>query len=183
MTGAVEMIRRYGDPCLRRRAEAVDPAAPATLALREDLWTTLAADGGVGLAAPQIGQDQRVIVVRDPSRPRGQQRLDLVNPVITATFGPRVPFAEGCLSFPDLYIDIVRPQGVTVEHDTSGGRATLQDDGLVARIIQHEVDHLNGVLFIDHLTPARRVSLWPQLTWIGLVGLKNRVLPRKGARG
>jgi len=80
----------------------VDPADPATRELLDTLWAILQAEGGVGLAAPQINRDCRVVVVLDPERQRGQQRIDLVNPVILETFGPRIPFEEGCLSFPGL---------------------------------------------------------------------------------
>jgi peptide deformylase len=163
MGAPVARIRRYGHPCLRRRAKPVDPAAPGTRELLDTLWTALEADGGVGLAAPQIDRDSRVVVVLDPERPSGQQRIELVNPVIRRTFGPRVPFQEGCLSFPGLYTSVWRSRGALVEYDGPGGRQTLKDEGLAARIIQHEVDHLDGILFIDHLRSWKRMLLAPRL--------------------
>ena len=156
-------IRRYGHRCLRRRARTVDPADHRTMELLDALWATLRADGGVGLAAPQINRDCRVLVVLDPERPRGQQRIDLVNPVILETFGPSIPFEEGCLSFPGLYTDVKRPRGAVVEFDGPRGRRKLRDEGLAARIIQHEVDHLDGILFIDHLPVWKRFLLSPRL--------------------
>jgi len=78
-------IRRFGAPCLRRRALPVDASAPETQVLLDKMWTVLSADGGVGLAAPQIGENVRLVVVRDPGRPEGEQRLDFVNPVIERT--------------------------------------------------------------------------------------------------
>jgi peptide deformylase len=163
MVAGPDRIRRFGNGCLRRIAEPVDPAAADTRELLDIMWATLARDGGVGLAAPQIDRPVRVVIVQDPERPRGQQRIELVNPEILSTFGPRVPFEEGCLSFPGLYTGIMRPQGVEVAFDTPDGRATLRDDGLASRIIQHEVDHLDGVLFIDHLSVWGRFMLWPRL--------------------
>jgi len=166
---AIAAIRLFGDRCLRRRAAAVSPSDSRTGDLLDTLWDSLSADGGVGLAAPQIGVPQRVIVIRDPGRPEGQQRLDLVNPVIRRTFGPEEFFSEGCLSFPGLYIDIRRRQGIELEYmvPSSGERwLKLRDRKLLARIIQHEVDHLDGVLFIDHLRAVDRWLLGPRLLWI-----------------
>ncbi len=162
---------------MRQRAVDAVPDAPATAALLDRLWEILSADGGVGLAAPQIGELQRVVVVRDPDRPEGQQRLDLVNPVVVRTFGPAEPFEEGCLSFPGLYTTVIRPQGVELEYatpTTGDRRLRLKDRKLVARIIQHEVDHLDGVLFIDHLPWLDRWLLGPRL--LGIWG--RRLLSR-----
>ena len=163
MGARVARIRRYGNRCLRRRARPVDTADEGTRELLDTLWATLRCKGGVGLAAPQIDRDCRVVVVIDPDRPPGQQRIDLVNPVILETFGPPVSFEEGCLSFPGLYIHVWRPQGAVVEFDGPTGRQTLRDEGLAARIIQHEVDHLDGVLFIDHLPVWKKLLLPPRL--------------------
>jgi len=166
---SVARIYRYGATCLRRRAVAAPVDAPETRALLDTLWETLAADGGVGLAAPQIGHNRRVIVIRDPERPAGRQRLDLVNPVIRCTFGAAESFEEGCLSFPDLYTTITRPAGVEVEYADParpGQSLQLRNEHLLARIIQHEVDHLDGVLFIDHLSRRARWLLGPKLLWI-----------------
>ena len=175
MAAPTATILSFGARCLRRPAAPAEPGNPGTADLLERMWATLAADGGVGLAAPQIGVSRRLVVVRDPRRPRGRQRLDLVNPAVVETFGPDTPFQEGCLSFPGLYTTIMRPQGVVVEHDTAAGRVRLRDDDLVARSVQHEIDHLDGVLFIDHLSPMRRLELLPRLTWILLAGWFRRV--------
>ena len=163
MSVRVARIRRYGHGCLRRRARPVDPADPGTADLLELMWATLLVDGGVGLAAPQIGRDERVVVVMDPKQKPGQRKLGLVNPVIRETFGPMVSFEEGCLSFPGLYTSVWRPQGVVIEFDGPQGKQTLRNDALAARIIQHEIDHLDGILFIDHLPVWRRILLWPRL--------------------
>jgi peptide deformylase len=167
---ATARVRIYGASCLRRRAEPADPAATATATLLDRLWHALETDGGVGLAAPQIGRAVRVFVVRDPGRPAGRQRLELINPELVETFGPREPFEEGCLSFPGLYTTVWRPRGAVVRYQTRGGEHTeLRDEGLLARIIQHEIDHLDGVLFIDHLSGWRRFLLAPRLLWMRLL--------------
>lgn len=158
-----DRIRRYGHRCLRGFAQPADPGDPGTRRLLDSLWETLARDGGVGLAAPQINRAARVIVVLDPERPRGEQKIELVNPEIRETFGSMVPFEEGCLSFPGLYTTVMRPKGVEVTFDSTEGPRTLREEGLAARIIQHEVDHLDGVLFIDHLSVWGRFMLWPRL--------------------
>jgi peptide deformylase len=163
MALAIARIRRFGHRCLRRRARSVPPAHVETRSLLDTLWATLDAEGGVGLAAPQIGRDCRVVVVRDIERPRGRQRLELVNPVIMETFGPDIPFEEGCLSFPGLYTQVWRPRGIVVAFDEPSGRRELREEGLAARIIQHEVDHLDGILFIDHLSTWQRFLLLPRL--------------------
>jgi len=162
-------INRFGARCLRERAHDADTSDPATKELLDTMWAFLVADGGVGLAAPQLGVSQRLVVIRDPSQPEGQQRLDLVNPVIAGTFGPDEPFEEGCLSFPGLYTMVTRPKGIELIYEVTGNQGTdhqLRGDGLVARVVQHEVDHLDGVLFIDHLGRFERYLLAPRLLLI-----------------
>ena len=169
MAAAPARIRVYGSAVLRRRARRVDPADPTTQERLDAMWRLLRDDGGVGLAAPQIGSEQRLVVVRDPGRPPGRQRLDLVNPEVAATYGPVEPFEEGCLSFPGLYLTIRRPRGAEIRYETAAGEARrLRDDGLVARIVQHEIDHLDGVLFVDRLPAWRRWLVLPRLLWLRL---------------
>ena len=164
-----DRIRTYGAACLRRTSDSAGSGTPATLALLDRLWSLLAADGGVGLAAPQVGVNRRVVVIRDPERPVDEQRLDLVNPVIKTTFGERYPFEEGCLSFPGIYFEVMRPAGVVVEYeDRDGCQCRISDEGLLARIILHEMDHLEGVLFIDRISFWRRAVLLPRLIWCRL---------------
>ncbi len=166
-SASLPAIKRFGAGVLRRVAAEAAPGSEETRRLLDRMWQVLADDGGVGLAAPQIGVSQRVVVIRDPGQPGPRQRLDLVNPVITETSGPEVPFEEGCLSFPGLYTSIVRPRGVAVTyHDRDGNPQVLRDEGLVARIVQHEVDHLDGVLFIDHLSLPGKLACGPRLLLI-----------------
>lgn len=157
-------VRRYGNRCLRVECRPAEPGAPETGELVRRLWRVLEAGTGVGLAAPQIGSDLRVLVVHDPEAEKGRERHTMINPEIVEFFGERAYFEEGCLSFPGLYTDIERPVGVVVNYqDESGHRHQIRDEGMLARIVQHELDHLDGILFVDRLPLLRRVLLWPHL--------------------
>ncbi|MFO7654984.1 MAG: peptide deformylase [Candidatus Krumholzibacteriia bacterium] len=156
-----DRILRYGDERLRRRCAPVAPGDAAAAEVADRLWNALGAADGVGLAAPQIGESTRVVVVELPreSARRGPRELELFNPVVERVFGPRERFREGCLSFRGLYLPVVRARGAVVRYLDRGGQPRrLQDDGLLARVLQHEVDHLDGVLFLDRLPRWRR---WP----------------------
>jgi peptide deformylase len=158
-------ILRYGDARLRLRCRDVEQGEDAR-ELAGALWAALDAATGIGLAAPQIGDLRRVIAARDPAAPR-RRSLILVNPEIVATEGPGIWFEEGCLSFPGLYLRVRRPKRVVVAYrDLDGAPRRLEDDGLLARIVQHEVDHLDGVLYIDHLVAWRRWLLAGRLAYL-----------------
>ncbi len=159
-----QVIRRFGNRCLRERCRPADPAAKETRELVDHLWLILNTDGGVGLAAPQVGVDLRVVVIRDPEAPTVKSGTTLINPEIIEFFGPEVTFEEGCLSFPGLYQDVIRPQGVVVKYyDESGHTHQVRSKKMFARIVQHEVDHLDGVLFVDHFPFKTKLWLWPRL--------------------
>jgi peptide deformylase len=150
---AVLKVRRYGDPLLRRRAQAVDDVTPAIRRLVEDMTDTMYDEVGIGLAAPQVGASLRLLVIGDEAG-RGVQAL--VNPVI-AEQGGSVLAEEGCLSLPGIFAEVTRAQWVKVEaQDLDGRPIALTARGLRARVFQHEIDHLDGVLFIDRLDPVTR---------------------------
>ena len=159
-----QVIRRFGNRCLRQPCRPADPKAPETHELVKHLWLVLGTDGGVGLAAPQVGVDLRVVIIRDPESPTAKSRTTLINPEIVETFGSDVDFEEGCLSFPGLYHDVMRPRGIVVNYTDEGGHShQVRNSEMFARIVQHEVDHLDGVLFVDHLPFKSKVWLWPRL--------------------
>ena len=150
---AVLKVRRYGDPVLRRRAVPVSEVTPQIRRLVEDMTETMYDEVGIGLAAPQIGHSLRLLVVGDEEG-RGVQAL--VNPVITES-GGTVTAEEGCLSLPGIFADVTRAQWVRLEaQDLEGRPIALTARGLRARVFQHEIDHLDGVLFIDRLDPVTR---------------------------
>ncbi len=161
---AAARILLDGEPALRQRSRPLDDGEDAG-DLADRLRVTLAANDGVGLAAPQIGDLRRVIVVADPGR-RPLRPLVMINPEITDRFGADVPFEEGCLSFPGRFFTLWRPRGVEVRYrDRAGRDRRLRDETLLARVIQHEVDHLDGVLFVDHLPRWRRLLSAPSRWW------------------
>jgi peptide deformylase len=159
-------IRIYGDPVLRRKAAPVEKIDDGIRRLAADMLETLADAEGVGLAGPQVGESRRLIVVHPPAG-RGEEREEprvLVNPEVVETDGPQVSGEEGCLSIPGIYEDVKRKERVRVKAlDLGGGEVELTADGWAARILQHEIDHLDGVLFIDRVGPMRRALLRKRL--------------------
>jgi peptide deformylase len=159
----VRPILRYGAPLLHDVAAPVAPeavtAAP-TRALIADLLDTLHDAHGVGLAAPQVGIGQRICVVDLSGGRRPEDVHVLVNPAFEARDGLQLEL-EGCLSLPGIEATVARPARVRVRHlDGEGNPRTLIGDGLLARALQHEIDHLDGVLFVDRLPAiARRLLL------------------------
>ncbi|MDP0490379.1 MAG: peptide deformylase [Verrucomicrobiota bacterium JB023] len=167
-------IRQYGDPVLRKKCRKVEEIDDEVRELAENMVETMVDAQGVGLAAPQIGEDLRLAVVdvsHDPEcisflRVDGQETpLDEVMPLIFVNpdieFGPdKESDLEGCLSIEGVRAEVKRPAEIKVQMTLIDGREiTLESDGLLARAIQHEVDHLNGVLFIDRLNAASKLSL------------------------
>jgi peptide deformylase len=155
---AIRDIHVLGSPVLRRRAEEIAVVDDEVRALVEDLFDTMAAASGVGLAANQIGVTRRVAVIN-----ADEQTFAMINPRIVSSEG-RETAEEGCLSIPDAFAEVSRPGNVVLEAlNVQGEVFRLEATALVARAIQHELDHLDGVMFIDHLSPLKRqllVSRW-----------------------
>jgi peptide deformylase len=151
----IREIVKYGSKALRRKADPVDEVAAETLGLVQDLFDTLAEADGVGLAAPQIGVSKRVIVV-DISDQSDTLPIALINPSIRIGEGMAIA-EEGCLSIPDLYGDVSRYTNVEIDALDIGGKSfTLKAESFFARVLQHEIDHLDGKLFIDYLSLLKR---------------------------
>ena len=147
----IRPLHLLGSPVLRQRGQDVTVVDAEIRQLIDDLFETMHAARGVGLAANQIGVARRVAVVDADG-----ERHVLVNPVILEAQG-RDTAEEGCLSIPNLYADVTRPERVVVQAlDREGTPVTFTVSGLPARAIQHEIDHLDGILFIDHLGPMKR---------------------------
>ncbi|MBI1757358.1 MAG: peptide deformylase [Fimbriimonas ginsengisoli] len=142
-------IYKIPDPVLRKAAAPVPKVSKKTGLLADDLIRIMREANGVGLAAPQIGVLQRVIVISPDRKP-----TVLINPVVISATGSCV-MQEGCLSLPGLYGDVERPETVEVEALDRRGRAFIYEmEGMAARVVQHEIDHLDGILFIDKAAPA-----------------------------
>ncbi len=152
------------DPVLRTRARPVAAEHEATLrALVPRMFAAMYAAPGIGLAAPQVGVGLRVAVV-DLMAEDKPDPIVLINPEILATSEDRETREEGCLSLPGQYADVTRPARVRIRfHDQQGARRELSAEGLLAACLQHEIDHLDGVLFVDHLSTLKRNMLLRRL--------------------
>ena len=145
------------DPQLHRVAEPVEKITLKVRKLVEEMFETMYAAKGVGLAAPQVGVLKRIIII-DMKR-RGFSPLALVNPLITMVSGSQKN-EEGCLSCPGLWASVERAACVTVTGlNEKGCPAELTVEGMLAAVLQHEIDHLDGILFLDRLTPTERVKI------------------------
>ena len=150
---AVLKVRKYGDPALRRSAEPIGEVTPEVRMIIADMIETMYDEVGIGLAAPQVGISKRLIVLADEEG-RGVQAL--LNPAIVDR-GGEVTGEEGCLSIPGVFAPVTRAAWVRVEARSVDGQAlTINARGLRARVLQHEIDHLDGVLFIDRVDPMVR---------------------------
>lgn len=144
-------IRRIGDPVLRQRAKEVTDVDAKLVRLAGDMVETMYAAPGVGLAAPQVGVQKRLFVYDVGEGPH-----TIVNPEIRETDGEWA-FEEGCLSIPGLAFELVRPKQVhLVGYDLEGNEVSIEADELLARALQHELDHLDGILYIERLDPDQR---------------------------
>ena len=148
-------VVKYPARILLRPARRIDGRDGVELAsLFEQMVETMQTEHGVGLAAPQVGKSIRFIVARDVER---SEYRAMVNPQITKYSSETEVGSEGCLSFPGQFGDIERALEITVRYqDLDGREQELEDDGMLARILQHEIDHLDGVLFVDHLSLLKR---------------------------
>jgi len=147
----------YPDPVLQKRAQPVDAAQEGLREFVAEMLIAMKEANGVGLAAPQVGRSWRLFVASDSAEP--EDAIVCINPELRA-FGPSVTMEEGCLSLPGLNAPIARPEKVELTWtDLSGERQTAEFGELMARILQHEFDHLEGVLFFERMTPADRVRV------------------------
>jgi len=145
----------YPTPILRKVAEDV----PFDDELREivaAMYERMRASKGVGLAAPQVGLKRRILVLNATGEP--EDDLTLVNPTLVDKSGPKTKYEEGCLSFPGIYAEVERPDRCTVKaFDVDGNPIEQEYEGFVSRIIQHEYDHLEGILLVDRMSPADKL--------------------------
>ncbi|MCY3744545.1 MAG: peptide deformylase [Candidatus Poribacteria bacterium] len=158
-------LRYYGDPVLRKRAEPVPEIAEAERQLAVQMLETLYATGnGIGLAATQVGVLRRLIIVDiGEEDDEAYEPLVLFNPEILSSEGEIVA-DEGCLSIPDVTAEVKRPEKIVIEGiDVQSKAVRIEANGLLARVLQHEVDHLNGVLFIDRISGLKRQLLKDEL--------------------
>lgn len=170
-------IVAYGDPVLKKEAEEIDKDYPELDKLIADMFETMYAASGVGLAAPQIGKSIRIFIVdgspfaedeedEDDPRAEGMENFKkvFINPIIEEENGEEWGFHEGCLSIPKIREEVFRQEKVTISYyDENWNLKEETYEGYSARIIQHEYDHIDGVLFTDHLSPLKKRLLTKKL--------------------
>ncbi len=175
-------ITQYGDPVLRKKCRKLEEVDGTLLELAQNMLETMIDANGVGLAAPQVGEDIRMAVIdvsHDPEcvtflKVNGEDvsmeevmPLVFINPELELD-GPRESDTEGCLSIDNIRANVRRPSIVKAKlQQLDGSVMELETDGLLSRAIQHEVDHLNGILFVDRISPAAKVSVKRKLKRLG----------------
>ena len=156
-------IMKYGSDVLREVAQPVEEITDEIRRLAEDMLDTMYASDGLGLAAPQVGIPSRIIVIDVSPYDPSCDPVAFINPEIVGQ-GGQVDAEEGCLSVPDIRGDVKRAETVTVEAlSLDGEKLRTEADDILARALQHEIDHLNGILFIDHLGRLKRQLIKKQL--------------------
>ena len=156
-------LRYYGDPVLRKRAEPVQEITDAETKLAREMLITLYATNGIGLAATQVGVLKRFLIVDIDIEDADYEPIMLFNPQIINVEGESVA-EEGCLSIPDLRADVKRPEKIVVKAmNLDSEIVQIEADGLLSRVLQHEIDHLNGTLFIDRISGLKRQLLRGEL--------------------
>lgn len=171
-------IVAYGDPVLKKVGDEIDKNYSGLTELLENMWETMYAASGVGLAAPQIGKSIRLFIVdASPFADNEEDEPDLkakglenfkkvfINPIIEEETGENWAFNEGCLSIPKIREEVYRKEKITITYyDENFEFHEAIYDGYAARVIQHEYDHIEGILFTDHLAPLKRKLLTKKLT-------------------
>lgn len=168
----------FGDPILRKQAESITSDFKDLKGFIENMFETMYNSDGVGLAAPQVGQSIRIFVIDsiidDENEVPGIKRA-FINPEIVEVFGDEWSMNEGCLSLPEIREDIVRPESVRIKyHDENFVEHDEIYTGFISRVIQHEYDHLEGILFVDYLNPLKKRILKSKLVAIS----KGKVIPK-----
>lgn len=145
------------DPILRTESEPVERVDEEIRTLADDMLETMYDAPGIGLAAIQIGIPRRLLVIDCAKEDEEPAPMVFINPKVVASSDERSVYEEGCLSIPDYYAEVERPAQVTVDYvDRDGKQQQIEADGLLATCLQHEIDHLNGVLFIDYISKLKR---------------------------
>lgn len=153
------------DPRLKIKARAIDTVDEDVRQFMDDMLDSMYAANGIGLAAPQVGDDRRIIVV-DVARAEDEpEPIAMANPQIVGVADEDRIHEEGCLSLPDHYAEVVRPDAIRVRYlDRDNEIREIDADGILATCIQHEIDHLDGILFVDHVSALKRNMILRKLT-------------------
>jgi peptide deformylase len=157
MVMALKTILTAPDPRLKKKSKPVAAVDAEVRQLMDDMLETMYAAPGIGLAAPQIGELRRVVVLDIDREDVKTGPLFMANPEVIEASDEDATYEEGCLSLPEHYSDVVRPAKVTVRYlDRDGKRQEMACEGLLSTCVQHEIDHLDGILFVDHISALKR---------------------------
>ena len=160
---ALRYIVKYGHPALRMKARQIETISASIRELAEDMIETMEVAEGIGLAAPQIAESKTLLVINAGLIEEDVPAKVYINPVILAEAGS-ISMEEGCLSIPDIREDVIRPEMIKIKYlDLEGGQHEEECNGMLARVLQHEVDHLNGLLFVDRISQIKRKLLSKKL--------------------
>jgi peptide deformylase len=167
-------ILLLGNETLKQKAEPIKHIGPEYIKIAEDLLSALHRGKGIGLAGPQVGLLERIFAIHV----EGDEPRIFINPSIIETSQELQKYEEGCLSIPGIYADVVRPESVKVQAWNEKGRPfTMEASGILARVILHELDHLEGILFIDRLSEQKRNRILAKMEKTAM-----RKIPKKGKR-
>jgi len=145
------------DPMLKEVCEPLSQVDDHHRELIKKMFEAMYEANGVGLAAPQVGINKRIFILDSGAREEEKKPLTMINPSLVSLDDKTVSYEEGCLSFPEHFAEIDRPDQLTIKYlDENNKKKTLTTDGFTSRIIQHELDHLNGILFVDYLSRLKR---------------------------
>ena len=180
---AVLPIYKYGDPVLRAKAQKVEQFDNELKAFVEDMFETMQDASGIGLAAPQVGVSKSLCVVEVGLIEEGKAPAAFVNPIIHERFGEKITLEEGCLSIPDINEKVTRDDGIRLTYQTiEGEEVELTCQGMLARVLQHEIDHLNGVFFTDHLGSMKLKMLQKKLSALQFEAQKEMIERKKAGQ-
>lgn len=164
---SIKPIILLPDPLLRENSAPIERFDAELERFSKDMLETMYDAPGIGLAAIQVGEPRRMLVIDVAGKDEDPAPLVITNPEIVARSDEMSIYEEGCLSIPDYYAEVERPAKVTVSYqDISGERKEMETEGLLATCLQHEIDHLNGVLFIDHISKLKRDMVVKKFTKI-----------------
>ena len=162
---AIKKILTEPNKLLRQISEPVQRVGDNERKIMDDMLETMYSSNGIGLAAIQIGIAKRIIVLDISKEPEMKSPMYFVNPVITNKNNEKTTYSEGCLSVPNQFAEIERPSKCQIDYlDYNGEKKKLQAEGLLATCIQHEMDHLEGILFIDYLSKLKRTMIIKKLS-------------------
>jgi len=160
---AVLEVLKVPNPFLKKKARPVDKIDDEILKILDDMAETMYYSNGIGLAATQVGIDKRLVVIDFSTEKKKMELLKLINPEILSVDGELI-MEEGCLSVPEIRDEVKRPRWVRFKYlDTEGNIREVEDQGLLARVIQHEIDHLDGIVFLDRLSPLKKALYYRRL--------------------